>query len=919
MGLVRRLAWAGGPLLGGVAAVAQIGDRVDPPGLVQESPVPRERVPPAPVVPVADAVRRFEVAPGLRVLPVASEPLVGDPVAMEFGEDGRLWVVEMRGYMHDVDGAGEDLKIGRVVTLRDTDGDGVMDASTVFADDLIMPRAILLLHDGVLVGAPPHLYFMRDVDGDGRADERTVVASDFGVAVDPKRPELANPERAPNGLIWGRDNWIYGAAYDVRLRRDAQGVWRREPTYFRGQWGLSQNDEGDLFYNSNSDQLRADLIPYAYLARQPRLPAARGTNVKVAASQVVWPMRVNPGVNRGYQPGTLRMDGRLSVFTAACAPMIYRGDALPAEFYGNAFVAEPAGNFIKRNLLTAHDGTLEARDAYEQREVLASPDERFRPVFLANAPDGALYVVDFYRGILQHRISLTSYLRNQILERGLQHSIGLGRVYRLVGTGPAPQRASTPATTADWIARLSHPNGWWRDRAQQRLVERRDPAAIAPLRQLAISGDSPLGRLGALWTLEGMEGLEPPLLAKALRDSDPRVRVAAVRLSEATLRTAPRAAEALRAELHAVLANETDPRVQRQWVLSLGEVRRNPSADAAAQWRVAEDMADLVTRFSEVHFMADAAISGLAGLELPLLEKLSPASSAAPAPPGAALDRLRGLLAAAVFNAGNEAAAARALEWLTSPGAAERQALRLAALVEGTEETAAAPRAEQAPTFAAWLAEALQASAPPADAPSVKVVGGDRDAAGATPGVTKPSPTPQPFTVGAAPSRSAAFDAAPATDRTAQIRRVAARLLWSERRHLAVRSLTAVEKELSGQGGTIYALNCLACHQSDGRGREGLAPPLAGSEWVEGSPERLVRIVTHGLTGPIQVRGQTYQLDMPAFGFLNDDQVAGLLTFVRRSWGHTAEPIAPALVKRIRAEISSRNRAWTSVELLAVP
>ena len=167
----------------------------------------------------------------------ASDPLVQDPVAMAIDPQGRLWVVEMRSYMPDLDGNGEDHPTGRVSVLEDVNGDGFFEKSTVFLDQLIMPRALCLVRDGVLVGAPPKLWFCRDTNGDLKCDERTEVATDYGIQVDPKRPELANPERAPNAPLYAFDNWIYNGAYTAKFRwRD--GKWERGVTTFRGQWGL---------------------------------------------------------------------------------------------------------------------------------------------------------------------------------------------------------------------------------------------------------------------------------------------------------------------------------------------------------------------------------------------------------------------------------------------------------------------------------------------------------------------------------------------------------------------------------------------------------------------------------------------------------------------------------------------------------
>ncbi len=839
-------------LLATATVFAQIGDRLDKPGDKQESLVPKERIPAAPALSPADALKTFKVAPGFRLELVASEPLIADPVAMAFGPDGRLWVVEMRGYMHDVDGHGEDLKIGRIVVLTDTDGDGRMDKSEVFADGLVMPRAIMLVHGGVLVGTPPELIFLRDTDGDGKADQRTVVASDFGLAVIPERPEVANPEQAPNGLLWGRDNWIYNANYETRLRLLPDGQWERGPTSRRGQWGLSQDDRGHLYYNTNSDQLRGDVAPANYLLRNPAFLSARGANVKVAANQNVWPIRVNPGVNRGYQTAIIRPNGKLENFTAACAPLIYRGDAFPPTFYGNAFVAEPAANLVKRNFVTAENGTLTSKQAYPDTEFLASTDERFRPVWLSNGPDGALYVVDLYRGILQHRISLTTYLRNQIKDRGLENPIGLGRIYRLVPDGTHPKNSPAPHTTADWVARLSHPNGWWRDLAQQTLVESRDSSVTPALRTLARAGTTPLGRMHALATLSGLNAADRETVFPALHDADSLVRAAAIRASEPFLRDPATRAAALAALRP--LAADADPEIQLQLVLALGEAA-DPAADRL--------MADLVRAFPAHPFLADAAVSGLARRELPLLDQLT-ADPAWQSASTAATDRLLALLAACVFNEGDATPAARTLDALIASVPPAHQTARLTAFAAAIEHGAATPK--PTPTFTALLK-----------------------------------------------SSDARL--------RAQAAKIADTILLPAdgQPRAAPRPLKGPERLLYDQGATLYGMNCLACHQADGKGRDGLAPPLAGSEWATGTPSRPARVMLHGLTGKIVVQGQTFQLDMPGFGLLKDEQLAAILTYVRRAWGNRADPVTPAQMQAIRAATADRQRAWSVEELLAVP
>jgi hypothetical protein len=482
------------------------------------------------------------------------------------------------------------------------------------------------------------------------------VASDYGVQVDPKRPELANPERAPNSLLWALDNWIYSGAYSARFRMRG-GQWERATTTFRGQWGLSQDDWGHLFHNSNSDQLRVDIAPAQYLGRNPNMTRAAGGNVNAAADQFVWPARVNPGINRGYRPEMLR-EFKLKEFTAACAPWIYRGDLFPADFYGNAFVCDPAGNLIKRNILTATQGTLSAKEAYDQREFIASTDERFRPVNLATGPDGALYICDLYRGVIQHRISLTTYLRNQIESRGLDTPIGLGRIWRVVPDAPGLKTPMPkPASTTEWVALLSHPNGWWRETAQRLLIEKGGSAAVPLIEAVAVHGPQPLGRMHALWTLDGMQALVWPVVAHGLDDPDPRVRVAALRTSEVLLKSVSRP-EVL-GKWIAMAGGEPVAEVRLQLALSLGEAR-DFQADLA--------MADLAFRANAQPFLTDAVLTGLAGRELELFEKLLAA------PDSRQADLSQGL-ARCVFSERNPARVERLLELLAELPA-EKNAIR---------------------------------------------------------------------------------------------------------------------------------------------------------------------------------------------------------------------------------------------------
>lgn len=844
-------------ILGALAVPAQQGDKT---GETQTPRVPRDLIPPAPPLSPEEALKTIKVQSGFHVELVAAEPLVHCPIQIAFDPDGRLWVLEMRGFMPNIDGVGETNKVGDVAVLEDTDGDGKMDRRTVFLDGLVMPRALSLVRNGALVAEPPNLWFCQDTDGDGKCDKKTLVAGDYATQDDPKLGARASPEHASNGLLRALDNWIYSANHTTRFR-NTDGAWQREPTIFRGQWGISQDDFGRLFYNSNEDPLRADFVPSQYLNRNPNYRNAAGANVQLYSDKAVWPVRVNPGVNRGYRPGQLRSDGTLATFTAACAPLVYRGDNFPNEYEGNVFVCEPAGNLVRRYLLENHGVAFKAKNAYDRAEFLASTDERFRPVNLCNGPDGCLYVVDLYHGILQHRIYITSYLRQQILDRSLDQPLDLGRIYRIVSDakspGPKPQLAK--AASEQLVTSLSHPNGWWRDTAQRLLVERNDPASIAPLKQLVDAGANALGRLHALWTLEGMRQLDFATLKAALNDAHPKVRAAAMRISEPLLRNQP--------ELVSELLKHVDdaaPDVQLQLAFALGEVKETHAMEA---------MREIALNNATNVYIRDAIITGLGGQELEFLERLLADRNWKTKEPGRGV--LFSALAQCVYVEAKPDRVNRLLDVTANPAPAEE-----------------------------WQRMALLDGIINSSFPGAK-------------GKIKPVRLPSEPPALAALGRSAIKVIREREEKIARL------VTWPGKPgaepEITVKPLTPEEQKRFEQGKELFLISCGACHQPHGMGQEGLAPPLVDSEWALGSPQRLVRIVLHGLHGPINVKGKTFQLDMPALGVFDDEQIAAVLTYVRREWGHTASPVEPETVKKIRTETEKREEAWSEAELLKIP
>lgn len=816
------------------------------PAVEEEIPFPANiPIPEATVLSPQEALQTIKVPAGYKVELVASEPLISTPVAMQFDPEGRLWVVEMNGYMPNIDGKGEDVKNGRVVVLEDTDGDGRMDKSTVFLDKLVMPRAISLRKGGALIAEPPNVYWCPDANGDLQADTKEVAIPAYTTG--------GNPEHMPNGLLLALDNWLYSAKSSKRYRFTQAGALKSENTAFRGQWGICQDDFGRLYYNYNSDQLRADLLPAESLARNPLFKSAEGVNVKIAKSQKTFPGRVTPGVNRGYLKGIL-VDGKLADFTAACGPLIYRGDLMP-ELRGSSFVCDTSANLVKRNIHQEKDGFIEARDAYNKTEFLTSTSERFRPVNLYDGPDGALYCVDMARGVVQHITYVTPWLRRQFIERKLELPLTQGRIWRIVPENfakrrPAPHLAKAGAEQL--VAALSNANGWTRDTAQRLLVEQGAQAPVAAIEDLLKSAKEPLARLHALWTLEGLEKLRPATLQTALADQDPKVRAGAVRLSEGFLKTDA----ALAGQ---VCALEKDPaiEVQLQLLLSLGEWN-SPKATAT--------LASLLAAHSENALARSSALSSLGGREMDFLQSLRTLPAWSNASPGKT--SVVGALARCILEARKPEAVTALLELAAQPE----------------------PKLE-------WQRSAILNNL------------------GSLPKGFKA------FRVTAAPPVLAKLAADPASAKLAP--KLEGLFTWPGKagyeEEKALPPLTAAQKDFVAAGQQLYATICAACHQPNGAGQDGLAPALANSEWVNGPEGRIIRIVLHGLGGPVSVNGKTFNLDMPGLGAaLNDEQIAQVLSYLRRDFGNSAPLVEPASVAKIRKGAKDRATAWTAPELEAL-
>ncbi|OJU09293.1 MAG: hypothetical protein BGN86_01590 [Caulobacterales bacterium 68-7] len=453
---------------------------------------------------------------------------------MSWDFDGRLWVIEYPTYMLNgaIDGSMMFLPKSRVSVLESTKGDGVFDKKTVFADGLVLPRSVLVLGPGdVLVHEPNGVFRMRDTNGDLKADTKEQVLGSFGAF-------KGDVEHTGNGLFWGLDNVIYNSEIGLAMKWKAGKL---EPILAAssGQYGVTMDDYGRLYRETNSSAPTVSYVADSYYARNPLLPRKRGVAEWVGGpsrdANVVWPIRPTPGQNRGYTANYFRADGTARELTAAGGLHLYRGAAMP-DLAGDIVTTEPSGNLVARYRTYDTGSGVYLRKAYEQGEFMASTDERFRPVYVTSGPDGAVYVADMYSGVIQSTAYITQYLANYIRRNKLDDEGGEnGRIFRITQDG-AKLASGKPnlskASPAQLVASLASPDGWRRDMAQRFIVAQNVRAAVAPLGKLLQTSKDPLARVHALWTLDGLDAITPEQVLAAYRDPSRDVRAAAIRISE---------------------------------------------------------------------------------------------------------------------------------------------------------------------------------------------------------------------------------------------------------------------------------------------------------------------------------------------------------------------------------------------------
>ena len=580
----------------------------------------------------ADSFKKIHVRPGYEVELMAAEPLLESPVAIDWDERGRLWVVEMVDYPLGLDGKGKPG--GRVRILEDTDGDGKYDKTTLVADGLRFPTGILTWRDGALVTAAPDILLLEPAKGDGNGCTPQALYTGFFEG---------NQQLRVNGLRWGLDNWVYcanGAHYggygtetkiksiltgnliplgsrDFRFKPDTGEL---DPQSGPAQFGRNPDNWGNWFGVQNSWPLWHYVLQDPYIRRNPHVPAPD------PVQQVIGPK--NPQVfPSGKLEKRFHSFNESGHFTSACAAMIYRDELLfGATSTMHSFTCEPFHNLVHHGVIEDDGVSFKGRRAAEEQtsEFFSSADRWTRPVMTRTGPDGALWVVDMYRYMIEHPEWLPPAGRAELMPH-YRAGEDRGRIYRVFPAGHRPPMPKRPdkLSVPKLVAALDSPNGWRRDKIQQMLLWRQDRAAIPLLEKLASSNRrSALARLHALCTLDGLNALRPELVERALSDPEPGVRINALRLAEPRLTPAILAAAAK-------LVDDPNPKVRLQLACTLGQWNDPRAGQALGRLAVANHgdkfIVAAVMSSAVLHCRAlvDAAVSGggaaLSSLSEPLL------------------------------------------------------------------------------------------------------------------------------------------------------------------------------------------------------------------------------------------------------------------------------------------------------------
>ncbi|MEB2775203.1 discoidin domain-containing protein [Algoriphagus sp. D3-2-R+10] len=495
-----------------------------------ESPVWKgiDLTPQPPVVPVSanEQLKTFILQPGYKLEPILSEPQIREPAAIQFDGNGRMYVLELRTYMQDLDASGELMPTSRISRWEDKDNDGVYETSVIFLDSLVFPRYVVPFGKNTILSMESNednVYKYTDTDNDGKADKKELFASGLG--------RSGNVEHQTSFLTWTMDNWMYSTYNSRRIRWTPDGVIQEPAGNPWGQWGVTQDNYGQTWFQDGAGGVPQSFqFPLVYGNFSVKGQYKDGFREPFSLIKLA-----------DFQPGMreTKPDGSLSNVTGSAGNDVFRGDRLPKNIQNQYFYGEPVGRIVRQVSVEKSEGLSYLQNPYRgtQSEFIQSTDPLFRPVDIATAPDGTMYIVDMYRGIIQQGnwTQDGSYLRTKIQQYQMDDIAGNGRIWRLTYEGMERNKEKPrmyEETSAELVRHLSNPNGWWRDQAQQLIILNQDKSVVKDLENLINTSDNELTRIHALWTLEGLNSLDISMVKKLMKDSSPQMRIQALRASE---------------------------------------------------------------------------------------------------------------------------------------------------------------------------------------------------------------------------------------------------------------------------------------------------------------------------------------------------------------------------------------------------